>query len=75
MKQIILILGLLVPPTAFAQLAKYDDIALSNSGQPLGGSNIAVCQLTATSAQQPCTPLASIYQDSAGAAPQSNPLS
>jgi hypothetical protein len=70
----ILLLGLLLPSLASAQLARYNGTAFSNAGRPLGGVYVAVCSFTATNTAQPCTPAASIFYDVAGTQPITQPL-
>jgi hypothetical protein len=67
LRKLILLASLLLPSVASAQYVRYDGFILGNRG-PLGGQSVAVCAQPAVTTTQPCSPLASLYQSSAGTA-------
>jgi hypothetical protein len=66
-----LIAVLLLSACAFAQGGVSSNAALKSTGQPAGGATVRVCASTATGT--PCSPLASIYSDSALSISKANP--
>lgn len=67
------LLILLATPACFAQTyTRYDNIVLGPRG-PIPNATIAVCTQPAVTSTMPCSPLATIYSSSNGAA-QANPL-
>lgn len=73
MRKCILLLSLLAPSLLYGQYARYDNIVLGSTGVAVGSQSIAVCTQPASVSTQPCSPLATIYSSSSGAA-QANPL-
>lgn len=57
--------------SAHAQGSRYQNIVLDGTGHPVGGATIRVC--TQPSTGQPCSPLASIYANTALTTPLPNP--
>src|SRR5580700_121294 len=60
---------------AAAQGSRKDDVVFSPTGRPMAGASVAICTEPATTTAAPCSPLASLYSDSALTQPLANPLS
>ena len=64
----ILLAALLCAASSHAQTyVRYDNILLNGQGRPLAGALVAVCTQPAVTTTTPCSPLAAIYSDNAGA--------
>jgi hypothetical protein len=60
---------------AAAQGSRKDDVVFGPTGRPMAGASVAICTEPATTTAAPCSPLASLYSDSALTQPLANPLS
>ncbi|MGC1188164.1 MAG: hypothetical protein WA871_12305 [Candidatus Acidiferrales bacterium] len=60
--------------TAAAQGSRKDDVVFGPTGRPMAGVSVAICTEPATATTAPCSPLASLYSDSALTQPLANPL-
>jgi len=75
MKRLFLIsLFLLVPRAIFAQYSRYDGVTIGPTSKVINQQSIAVCSQPADVFTQPCSPQATIYSSSSGAA-HANPVS
>src|SRR5438128_1629170 len=63
---------MLCATSAYPQLVRRDDIVLTTTGTPARSAVVRVCQNSATGT--PCSPLASIFNDTAGTMPLANPV-
>jgi hypothetical protein len=70
---LVVIAGAAVSP-AHAQGTRKDDIVLGPRGTPVAGATVAVCTQPATTTTKPCSPLASLFSDSALTQALANPL-
>jgi hypothetical protein len=61
----------LLSALAHAQGVRYDDVALLDTGRPVQGATVTVCASGSTGT--PCTPTASIFNDSALSSPITQP--
>lgn len=74
MKQWLILVGLLFcAPAIWGQNTRYDNIVLSSRGTPVAFATVAVCTQPANVSTTPCSPLATIFSTTGGAA-QANPL-
>ena len=64
----------LAPTAALAQGSRKDDIAIGPRGTPLGGASVAICTQPAVTTTAPCSPLATLYSNSALTQALANPL-
>ena len=70
-----LVAGMLAGAAALhAQGTRKDDIVLSPRGTPVAGATVAVCTQPANTTTKPCTPLASLYSNSALTLSIANPI-
>ncbi|MGO9642018.1 MAG: hypothetical protein ACLP1Y_12025 [Candidatus Acidiferrales bacterium] len=70
----LLALGIAAAPGAFAQGSRKDDIVIGPRGTPLGGASVAICTQPAVITTAPCSPLATLYSNSALTQALANPL-
>jgi hypothetical protein len=61
--------------TAAAQGSRKDDVVYGPTGRPMAGASVAICTEPATTTTAPCSPLASLYSNSALTESLANPLS
>ena len=68
----LVLLILFCATSAYPQFVRRDDIVLTTTGTPARSAVVRVCQNSATGT--PCSPLASIFNDTAGTMPLANPV-
>ncbi len=62
------------PSRVHAQGSRKDDIVIGPRGTPLGGASVAICTQPAVTTTTPCSPLATLYSNSALTQALANPL-